>query len=216
MSQRLLVEGKDDLHVIVNLAVARGLPPILGYRNERRFKKEFAVIADGRDNLLNMKIPEILKENELKNFGIVIDANDDAQAKWDAVKTNLQQFGYSDLPIARPTDGVIEQAGKPKVGVWIMPDNENNGYLEHFLANIIQENDALFPIARESVQNLFNQGLNRFPEVRRQKSEIHTWLAWQETPGMPTGLSVSANYFDVNAPLANAFITWLQKVFEFE
>ena len=42
---------------------------------------------------------------------------------------------------------------------------------------------------------------------------MHTWLAWQEEPGIPLGLAVTKRYLDVDHVLARQFLQWLQRLF---
>lgn len=216
MKQRLIVEGINDFHVIKNLANKR-LPVIdFGFDSECRLKS-FLVVAGSKEELKE-KFELTFEEADIQNIGIVVDANDTgAIATWHSIKRILENEGYEDLPNEPLTDGIIILGeNKPKVGVWIMPNNQASGYLEYFLANLIPTQDNLLPIVQQNVQHLLDNNLNRFTEIRRQKAEIHTWLAWQPTPGMPMGMAISANYFDCNTELATRFLTWLQAIFEFE
>ncbi len=214
--QRLLVEGKNDIHVIANLAIARNLSPILGYESRRKFEEEFTVVAGSKAELLR-QLPLVLRELDLENLGIVVDADQkEAVNTWLAVRKVLEEEGYTNLDKNLTRDGsIIIRQDLPTVGIWIMPDNKSKGYLEHFVANLIPEEDDLNPIVRATIQNLFDQELNRFGEIHRQKAEIHTWLAWQANPGLPMGIAMNAKYFDAQTDLANRFIEWLGNVFNF-
>ena len=58
---------------------------------------------------------------------LLVEGKDDTnlQSRWQAICTRLQQAGYvnfSETP--DHTGAIIVQPGKPKVGVWIMPDNQ--------------------------------------------------------------------------------------------
>lgn len=215
MVQKLLVEGENDKHVVMNLAKARNLPFPKGYENPLELMN-FVVDAGSKEKLLRAVKLEVRKP-EITNLGIIIDANSSLENTWQAVKNVLERADYENLPIRPDQDGIIiTQAEKPKVGIWIMPDNQSQGYLEYFLADLIPPQDDLLPLVRQNVQHLLDNNLNRFTEIRRQKTEIHTWLAWQPTPGMPMGMAISANYFDCNVALATHFIAWLQNTFEFE
>ncbi len=52
-----------------------------------------------------------------------------------------------------------------------------------------------------------------FPEAKRLKAVLHTWLAWQERPGVPYGLAIKARYFGHDSPAARAFVEWFRRVF---
>jgi Protein of unknown function (DUF3226) len=216
MVQRLLVEGDSDIHFVANLCKTKGIPLIKGYEAKRKLEQEFFEEGEGVVGL-KRKIPLILKEEDLTNFGIILDANSKpAQSEWDSLKTIFKKAGFRNLPAAPNLSGTIFiQEGKPKVGIWIMPNNRDSGYLEFFLEKMIPEEDDLIRIAKNATQSLIARGINRFTEIKKQKADVHTWLAWQPSPGLPYGTAISADYFDLDAGLVNIFVAWLQNVFEF-
>lgn len=42
---------------------------------------------------------------------------------------------------------------------------------------------------------------------------MHTWLAWQEHPGMPFGTAMDIGFLDHQAGLAQRFTAWFTQVF---
>jgi hypothetical protein len=52
-----------------------------------------------------------------------------------------------------------------------------------------------------------------FPPQHEIKAKVHTWLAWQEEPGMPMGRSITKGRLNVNAPQALVLIDWLRRLF---
>lgn len=54
----------------------------------------------------------------------------------------------------------------------------------------------------------------RFPPAHKIKARLHTWLAWQEEPGKPMGLSITARYLDADALHAQQLIKWLRQLFD--
>ncbi|MFN7119499.1 MAG: DUF3226 domain-containing protein, partial [Saprospiraceae bacterium] len=174
MKQRLIVEGVNDFHVIKNLANKR-LPVIdFGFENERRLKS-FFVVAGSKEELKS-KFELTFEEADIQNIGIIIDADETgAVATWHSIKRILEKEGYQNLPTQPMLEGtIIFGVNKPKIGIWIMPDNQSAGYLEYFLASLIPDEDNLLPLVRQNVQHLLDNQINRFTEIRRQKAEIHT------------------------------------------
>ena len=45
------------------------------------------------------------------------------------------------------------------------------------------------------------------------KAVLHTWLAWQQVPGLPYGTAMRARYFRDDSPAAQAFVSWFRTVF---
>ncbi len=97
-------------------------------------------------------------------------------------------------------------------GAWIMPDNAAAGALEDFTASLVPPDDALWRRAGEAVDSIPEEH-RRFPPVRRSKAHIHTWLAWQESPGSPMGQAITKGDLDANAPAAMEFVGWLRRLF---
>ena len=96
-----------------------------------------------------------------------------------------------------------------------MPNNTDDGMLEHFLQDLIKHGDSLLPIATKSTAEAFATD-PRFPEVHTQKAVIHTWLAWQKKPGLQLGTAVNAEFLRHDTPTALAFVEWFRKLFGME
>jgi len=47
----------------------------------------------------------------------------------------------------------------------------------------------------------------------RGKSTLHTWLAWQETPGLPFGTALRAEFFRHDTEDALRFVAWFRRLF---
>ena len=199
---RLLVEGKDDEHVVYQIRDQHGLSPI------------FQVIdKKGIDNLLETLDVELIA-GDLKRLGIIIDADADLQSRWQSITAILAQEGYTGFPQQPSPNGtIIEQKGK-RIGIWIMPDNLATGMLEDFVGSLVPPGDVLWTFAVECVNAVILKDL-RFPLVGRSKALIHTWLAWQENPGSPLGLAIKNSRLDPNAPSALPLVNWLQRLFDF-
>ena len=50
-----------------------------------------------------------------------------------------------------PDGTVVTQSGKPRIGVWLMPDNRVPGMLEDFVEFLVPEKDPLLSCAKEAV-----------------------------------------------------------------
>ena len=62
-----------------------------------------------------------IKVSGREAVGILVDANDDVAARWQAVKDRLAQANVQLPNNPVPSGAIIE--GNPRVGVWLMPDN---------------------------------------------------------------------------------------------
>lgn len=198
LHKKLLVEGNDDYHVVLNLRSVRHVPEIFDIIDKKG-------IRNLRDSL-----SEELDASDLEVLGILVDADTDVQARWQSLRDILTRAGYSVPSLPTATGTILIQEDKPKVGIWLMPNNHLPGMLEDFVAALVPEADLLLPYARECVQNLPEQ---RFPSVQRAKADIHTWLAWQREPGKPLGQAITARYLNPESPQAQGFIDWLYALF---
>ncbi|WP_254564863.1 DUF3226 domain-containing protein [Oscillatoria sp. HE19RPO] len=210
---QLLVEGKNDQHVIWALCEQYNIP--------ETFKVQLPENgAEGVKNLLD-GLPLKLKEENLRILGIVVDADQNLAARWQSIRDRLIASDYpkADIPDSPPVEGWIYQPEDiylKRVGVWVMPDNQLPGMLEDFVALLMPEDDNLRPKAEEILREIEEEGLNRYGEIHHAKALIHTWLAWQETPGMPMGQAITARVLQRESPIAQVFADWLQRLFEAE
>jgi len=100
---------------------------------------------------------------------------------------------------------------RPRIGVWLMPNNHLPGTLEDFVNLLIPAHDDLRPKADSVLDDIEREGLQRYKQ--RSKAFIHTWLAWQEEPGCPMGQAITAKVLKPDSSTATLFIAWLQRLF---
>lgn len=200
----LMVEGQDDEHVVKNICGQHQLGTI-----------EIIHPYGGKGPLLE-GIGVRLKESGISALGIILDADADPQGRWEAVVARLSAAGFAGLPVAPQSEGTVVEPPMgsllPRVGVWLMPDNQMSGILEDFLRFLVPQGDELMEHVEQSIENI-PVAQCRFPESRKPKARMHTWLAWQEEPGKPFGQAISARYLDPHLPAANIFVAWLRRVF---
>lgn len=200
----LLVEGTDDEHVVKHLCTHHGLPHI----------EEIAKL-DGIENLIE-SFPVRLKGSDIEAIGVMVDADTNIQTRWDSIRSRLIAAGYPSVPntpavqgtiVAPPPDTLL-----PRVGIWLMPNNQINGILEDFLRFLVPIPNPLLEHAQQSIDTI-PQGHRQFTANDNPKALIHTWLAWQEEPGRPFGTAIRARYLDAGGPEATNFAKWLRQVF---
>jgi hypothetical protein len=222
MIQKLIVEGDNDIHLITRLCLKKGIKNIQHYENESEYKLRFVTNAGGKEEAKKaLKIVLDKEKDPQSNIGIVVDADSEtdnpAIDTWLSIKNILNEFGYTDLENEpNPTGTIIVQDNKPKVGVWIMPDNLNEGYIEHFFQKLIIEGDEHWIEANTITENFVNEGRNRFSTTALQKAKVHTWLSWQEKPELPMGLALKDynTLFDLEIELIQNFYNWFINTFD--
>ncbi len=210
--KQLLVEGKNDRHVIWALCQQCQLPDDFSVE----VPEENGVDQQGIDVLLR-GLPDRLKQETLQTLGIVVDADQELQGRWHSLHDRLRSNGYPDLPTNLPDGGLVYPSPNPrlpKLGVWLMPNNQLPGMLEDFVTCLVPPEDALLAKARTILAELEADGLHRYSLVHHPKALIHTWLAWQDKPGMPMGQAITARVLHKDAELAQCFVAWLQQLFD--
>ena len=212
--QQLLVEGKNDFHVITALRTKYNIPETFSIEVPDSIELSNRKKATGVESLL-LGLPIRLKEPYLKTLGIVVDADQDLQARWQAIGNKLKLVGYNNIPKNPCPEGwIYEQQELPKIGIWIMPNNQLTGELEDFVSYLISDDDQLQYQANKILDELERLKINGYNKKDRSKAFIHTWLAWQKEPGMPMGLSITAKVLKNNSAIAELFINWLNQLYQ--
>lgn len=206
---KLLVEGKTDGIVI------RGLMMRHGYRWNAGPGSSAEVIShDGVEDLLRA-LGSHLKDRGTQRLGVVLDAGERPSDRWKALSQRAAQAGVS-LPPLPDAQGTVAEGLFPesKFGVWVMPNNQLPGELEHFLLGLIPSDDPCKQFASEVARAAREKYVDRgCPEDKHVKSHIHTWLAWQRLPGLPFGTALNQSLLGHDTAIALAFRDWFLRLF---
>jgi hypothetical protein len=203
---RLLVEGSDDLHSVVHLLIRHGFD-----WDDESIIRPF-VNATGSVEKLLSTLPVALKSS-YQRIGVVADANSRLPDRWAQLRASAAKEGV-ELPASPDPEGTIVPGFLPgsQVGFWLMPDNREPGTLESFLQRLVPEGDTLWLYAGEVAGEARARGA-RCREKDHLKSSLHTWLAWQEDPGLPFGTALGAKVFAHDTPDALRFVAWFHRLF---
>ena len=148
--------------------------------------------------------------------GVVIDADTDLKSRWQSLRDRLIRVGYQAVPDNPTPDGTILDPPPgillPRMGIWIMPDNQTKGILEDFLRFLVPTGSQLFNHVQSSVAAIPEEE-RRFNLLAEPKAIIHTWLAWQEDPGKPLGTAITARFLDPHVAQADVLVSWLNRLF---
>ena len=143
----LLVEGPDDKHVVIHLRERSGLA------------QNFEIVEKEGINALLDSIEVEVDIPGRTVLGIVLDANDNPNARWQALTdrlNRLRQEDHFDLPELpsrpEPSGTIIE--GRLRIGVWLMPDNRSTGELEDFVGSMIPSGDPVWPLAEAYIDGI--------------------------------------------------------------
>jgi hypothetical protein len=107
----------------------------------------------------------------------------------------------------------MNQADRPWVGVWMMPDNRSPGKLEDFARRLVRSGDeGLWDYAAQATAGSTTHGA-RFASKDQIKGHVHTFLAWQKVPGVPMGLAITKKFLDADSTEARNFVAWLCRLY---
>lgn len=205
MINRLIFEGADDRHVVMNLLYSHE-------HDGSRLKDVFdPKDKNGIDNLIGT-LREELGATDLGRLAVIIDADTNLSAQWGRVSSILREYGCNDVPPEPVAEGTILSLGNGKhLGIWVMPDNQSNGALEDFVSTLIAAEDTLWPKAQVDVDAIPEVD-RRFRTTYLSKAKVHTWLAWQEEPGTKMGETFKKKYLNPEHPRARVFVDWLRRL----
>ncbi len=210
---RLHVEGTDDQNTLVHLLRRNGIAYHPDkFESSPSYLPKF-IRLESVEKLLD-GIETTVKTSTNRIVGFLLDADQPLASRWQSVSQRLRNVGVGDLPDRPPASGFIGESAlyKVRIGVWLMPDNVQDGKLEDFLKTLIDAHDPLIEHAETSTQLAKDKGA-LFSELDGIKAIIHAWLAWQEEPGKPYGLAMKATYFRHDSPTAAVFVQWFKVLY---
>ncbi|MGW8257498.1 MAG: DUF3226 domain-containing protein [Thermoguttaceae bacterium] len=220
----LYVEGKDDISVVSNLLLRHGVDTECG-------KKHLEIKDKGGVDSLLESIPDAIRSSTELPVGFVIDIDIKVCDRWSAVKNKLPQIKIPP-PDTCPANGFFGQLPDypHRFGIWLMSDCQADyGKIEDLVNTLISGNDPLRSHARHSVTQAeklvaeANKTIAEkesqwkiFREADRIKAEVHTWLAWQKSPGVPFGTAIKERLLGHDSPEAINFLRWLRDLYHFQ
>ncbi|CAA7623830.1 DUF3226 domain-containing protein [Magnetospirillum sp. UT-4] len=194
----LMVEGPDDKGVCVAFLLRCNL-------------RACVHAEDGYEALRETIEPRLMVKGR-RALGVVVDADESLAARWRSLQDAVAPLGYALPEQPEPAGTVIEMEGRPRLGIWLMPDNTLNGMLEDFVAVLVPNGDSLFPRAGAAV-GAIPAPERQFKDAHLPKAHIHTWLAWQAEPGRPMGQAITKRFLDGDCAEAARFADWLRRLF---
>lgn len=213
----LFLEGADDVAVFFHLLSYYEIP----IAEKDRSEEGKISLHNGKGiNRLLETLQVLLKAQdtdiEWEVIGVVIDADTNLTNRWQSMRDLLMHSGYTDIPLMPDAAGtIVYEQDRPTIGIWIMPDNVLPGMIEHFVQFLVPDGDPLWEKAEQCVSNI-PEHQRPFIPAHFAKAHVHTWLAWQETPGNPMGLAITKRYLNAEAPHAQNLISWIRQLFEIE
>ena len=154
----------------------------------------------------------VLKAPGVKATGIMIDADTDPRSRYNSLRAICLGM-FPTLPDVLPMSGLIVP-GTMRLGIWIMPDNFSSGSLETFLKFLVPvEAMPIWQHAQASATTARTMGAEcRASHV--EKSDLFTWLAWQDPPGQYPGRALTKKVLDPKSPNASTFVKWFRDLYQ--
>lgn len=197
----LLVEGPNDKHVVRHL-----------WRRNHGNCPHFQIsVREGVPNVFDaIRVEAQVSGRQV--LGIMVDADIDPEEQWRNVTGQLQTLDIETPTGPCPGGTIIDATGDmPRIGVWLMPDNESCGELEDFVAKMIPDNDAVWPLSQDYIDGI--PAVDRkFTRGKILRAKIHAWLAARKAP-RHMGLAVKEHDLEIDGDLCTRFTDWLERLF---
>ena len=192
----LLVEGKDTEAFIAALLDVSGLEDfqILDFRNVENFQPFIKGLVNRLD----------YRESDIQSIGVIRDAEQNASAAFESVCNALKAASLdSPSQVGRIT------TGKPRTGIYLLPDlGASSGMLEDLCLNML-ETDAAIVCVEQYFQCLSSQGIQ--PPRNFAKAKITAFLASRPELKQRVGYAMNKEYWNWDhlclAPLKEFFMT---------
>lgn len=192
----LVVEGVNDKHVVRQIARRAG----------RIATFEIADVG-GIEPLLD-GIEARVNFAERIALGIVADANNDINARWQSIRNRMPP--HIVLPEQPAKPGIIV-VGRPQIGVWLMPNNADHGELEDFVRQMLPPSDPVWPRSERYIQSI-PEADRRFMPNKALRAELYAWLATRRDPRR-MGEAIRTRDLAIDGDLCQEFVGWLRRLF---
>ncbi|MXX97345.1 MAG: hypothetical protein F4065_09005 [Rhodothermaceae bacterium] len=196
----LLVEGNDDMHVVWHF-----------WNHHHPGYQPFEIEVRGDIDKLIDAISTDLKSPGRETLGILVDSNDKPIDRWKSIAHRIKNAAEIQIPRKPKPNGTIINNVRPRIGIWLMPDNASPGELEDFISRLVPEGDAIWPRANQYI-NEIPEGDRKFKERKESKAKVHAWLATRKEPHR-MGTAITAGDLDLATPIAKGFHRWLHQLF---
>lgn len=197
-SHKLLVEGRNDKHVVWQLCEQH--PAVPDFFIEDRGNVDAVIDSIGA---------ELLAPGRLR-LGILVDTDDNLQSRWDEIAHQLRINGVQP-PVAPDLSGTIISTGRLRIGIWLMPDNSHRGELEDFVQRMIPHTDRVWLLSRRYI-NQIPYPERKFSPGKTLRAQIHAWLSTRQEPRL-MGSAIRTNDLDTNTALSQTFLAWLSRLY---
>lgn len=195
-SKLLLVEGKDEISFFTALL--------------KKLNKEADVQiieVGGKDNF-KFELPAILNttgfSENVKSLAIVRDADNNFDGAFQSVQ-NLLRRNHQIAPYGCNKFTM----GDPKIGIYIMPDNFQNGMLEDLCLKT-QENNPIMECVNAFFDCLSTKPIDQPKNLSKAKSQV--FLAAMPDIVSSVGVGALNGYWNLDDPCLYSLLTFLENL----
>ena len=220
----LIVEGATDKDFIQTFLDYEGLDIDLDVRVVTAPEADSTIIHTTKQGVLKAldTVVKQLNDGRYERIGVLIDMDFRHGSAVPIKQLNIQQLAtklnqHDFIQTSQPSDerGIFFANADfdYPIGVWLMPDNENEGYLEHWIeASALKIEDNHFYTAKQFISSFDD---THFKPHGLAKATIYTWLAIQSKPcaDISRCLSPKYNLLDKTSLSYQNFRAWLVTTF---
>lgn len=154
-----------------------------------------------------------LKASGIKTFGVVVDAEGNFNSPWEKIRDFCDKY-FPPAPAEFPKSGLIVSNNNQRFGAWIMPDNCSCGMVETFCRKLVPTDaEKIWNLAKNCIELAKEEGA-KYKSVHFEKAHLHTWLAWQDPPGVRMGLALTQKILRPDAESAAIFAKWFRELYQ--
>ena len=198
----LLVEGKDEenfFEVLLKKMEITGVQ-ILDVGGKDKFRKNFE------------ELTSITNFSQVEKIGFIRDAEKNkARSAFQSICSILKKFNLP-IPASPATNGAIQNQNGIKLGIFIMPDNEQPGALEDLCLRSIEKEPL------KCIKDYLTCVKDMHPETKQKnfnipKAKIQTFLAAKTPIVNSLGLGAQKGIWDFEHPCFEGVKHFLQNVY---
>lgn len=214
----LIVEGKYDEEFYGAVCRTVGLGTLVTVAPPQKVGGNF----NNKEGVFN-HLPTMLQQladGHIENLAVVVDADFDGEGGLgykrtvERVQEIVKAFGFLiDTKTKKALGGHVFNSsdGLSDFGLWVMPNNQHDGMLEHWIKSCITPEEL--PLYDHAAAVVAAVPDPKFKAIHTAKAEVSTWLAWQRIPGRGPEHAIAEKLFDTASVQFDLLVKWLRHIY---
>jgi hypothetical protein len=202
-SKMIMVEGVDDLNFIHALLLRLRISDIqiVDIGGNPYFEEQLEQVKLGN------------RHRQLTSLALIADADQNPQRVFEELRTYITNLGW----VTPPQTGLFSEHSDLRVGVYILPNNQDFGTLEHLLLQTLPENDPLKRLAYEFYDNVEHTRVGRLsrfpsPDNRRAKFQSSAYLLTTDFGDTRAGVAAERGVWNLDHPCLDELKAFLRQL----